>query len=368
MFVSAKSRISAASARRGSSAARRRARRCARDHAGGDGVVRRLVDQDERAGGAVRRRTGRPSAGPRGAGAPCRCRSAPSRRRRAARACPCRATPSIASTTARDHARRVLDAEPRAGLRAAARSSSRRSPRASRAVTGWSSGSTSMSPRGTSISSSSRIVTDIPGAASSIGPSAVSTAATRVRSPDGRTSDLVARAPDAAGDLAGVAAVVVVLVGHRADHPLHREAAVVEVAVARELDRLEVLEQRRPPSTTASGRDALDDVVAVERGDRDRDLVRRRRARRSARRARARSRRNRASSKSTRSILLTAKTRWGTPSSDAISVCRRVCSITPLRASTQDDGDVGGRGARDHVARVLDVARARRRAGSGAAA
>ena len=32
----------------------------------------------------------------------------------------------------------------------------------------------------------------------------------------------------------------------------------------------------------------------------------------------------------------------------------------------QDDGDVGGRGARDHVARVLDVARARRRAGSGA--
>ena len=43
---------------------------------------------------------------------------------------------------------------------------------------------------------------------------------------------------------------------------------------------------------------------------------------------------NRASSKSTRSILLTAKTRWGTARSDAIRVWRRVCSITPLRAST----------------------------------
>ena len=61
--------------------------------------------------------------------------------------------------------------------------------------------------------------------------------------------DVVAGPPDAAGDLARVAAVVVVLVGHRPDHPLHGEAAVGEVAVARELDRLEVLEQRRalPP-------------------------------------------------------------------------------------------------------------------------
>jgi hypothetical protein len=38
---------------------------------------------------------------------------------------------------------------------------------------------------------------------------------------------------------------------------------------------------------------------------------------------------------STRSILLTATTRWGTRSSDAIDAWRRVCSTTPLRASTR---------------------------------
>ena len=36
-----------------------------------------------------------------------------------------------------------------------------------------------------------------------------------------------------------------------------------------------------------------------------------------------------------------------------------------LAGVEQHDGDIGGRGAGDHVARVLDVARARRRAGSG---
>src|SRR6185312_4221560 len=42
---------------------------------------------------------------------------------------------------------------------------------------------------------------------------------------------------------------------------------------------------------------------------------------------------NRVSSKSTRSILLTANTMWGMPSVAEMYVCRRVCSITPLRAS-----------------------------------
>ena len=77
----------------------------------------------------------------------------------------------------------------------------------------------------TSTSSASRIVTDCGGTASSSGPSAVSTAATRERQPRREHDDLVAGAPDAARDLAGVAAVVVVLVRHRPDHPLHREAA-----------------------------------------------------------------------------------------------------------------------------------------------
>ena len=38
---------------------------------------------------------------------------------------------------------------------------------------------------------------------------------------------------------------------------------------------------------------------------------------------------------STRSILLTASTTCGTRSSAAIAACRRVCSTTPLRASTR---------------------------------
>ena len=62
----------------------------------------------------------------------------------------------------------------------------------------------------------------------------------------GQDDDLVAHAPRPARDLARVAAVVVVVGRHRPDHPLHREAAVGEVPVAGELDRLEVAEQRRP--------------------------------------------------------------------------------------------------------------------------
>ena len=62
--------------------------------------------------------------------------------------------------------------------------------------------------------------------------------------PGRQDENIVAGPPDAAGDLTGVAAVVVVVVGHRPDHPLHGEAAVREIAVARELDRLEVVQQR----------------------------------------------------------------------------------------------------------------------------
>ncbi len=128
--------------------------------------------------------------------------------------------------------------------------------------------------------------------------------------PGRQHDDLVAGTPDPACDLAGVAAVVVVVVGHRTDHPLDREAPVLEVAVARDLDRLEVLEQRRARRTRASRRRA------------------RRRCRRGAptsgshaascRPSRSpRSRRSasisakRSAEKSTRSILLTATTTCG---------------------------------------------------------
>ena len=56
--------------------------------------------------------------------------------------------------------------------------------------------------------------------------------------------NLVACTPDATGNSACISAVIVMLVGHRTDHPLHRETACVEVPVEGELDRLEVLEQR----------------------------------------------------------------------------------------------------------------------------
>ena len=84
--------------------------------------------------------------------------------------------------------------------------------------------------------------------------------------------DRVAGSPFAAGDLAGVAAVVVVLVAHGPDDPLHREAAVRRVAVGGDLDRLEPLEERAAvPPRHPLGR--VDDVVARQGRDRDRERV-----------------------------------------------------------------------------------------------
>ena len=65
---------------------------------------------------------------------------------------------------------------------------------------------------------------------------------------------VVAGAPHAAGDLAGVAAVVVVLVGHRPDHPLDGEAAVGEIAVARRARSPRGARAASRPATTASAR------------------------------------------------------------------------------------------------------------------
>ena len=80
--------------------------------------------------------------------------------------------------------------------------------------------------------------------------------------------DLVAGPEHARGHLAGVAAVVVQLVGHRPRDPLDREARVLKVAVRGHVHVLEVVEQRRPVVPVhPSG--ALDHVVAVERRDRD---------------------------------------------------------------------------------------------------
>ena len=82
---------------------------------------------------------------------------------------------------------------------------------------------------------------------------------------------LVARLEHPAGHLAGVAAVVVqgrVGGGVRPDDVLHREPDVDQVAVRRDVHVLQVVQQRRPvvPGHVAG---PLDDVVAVQRGDRD---------------------------------------------------------------------------------------------------
>ena len=84
----------------------------------------------------------------------------------------------------------------------------------------------------------------------------------------GQHEDVVAGLQHAAGDLAGVAAVVVVVVGLGADDVLHREAGVDEVAVGGDVDVLEVVHQRLavvPGHVLAAGHD----VVALERRDRD---------------------------------------------------------------------------------------------------
>ena len=84
---------------------------------------------------------------------------------------------------------------------------------------------------------------------------------------------LVADLDHAARHLAGVAAVVVVLVGHRPDHPLHGEAGVDQVAVRRHVHVLEVVEKRRA-LVPGHSLGALDHVVAVQRRDRDEGDVR----------------------------------------------------------------------------------------------
>ena len=106
-----------------------------------------------------------------------------------------------------------------------------------------------MSPRLTSMSSVSCMVTDWGGNASVQRRTA---GAADLGDPGGEArrqhDDLVAGLEDAAGHRAGVAAVVVqVVVGAalRPDHVLHREAGVDEVAVRGDVDLLEVVQQRR---------------------------------------------------------------------------------------------------------------------------
>ena len=88
----------------------------------------------------------------------------------------------------------------------------------------------------------------------------------------GQHHDLVAGAQHSAGHLAGVAAVVVVVLGDRPDDPLDGEADVDEVAIGGDVHVLEVVEQRRA-LVPGHLRRAPDDVVAVQRRDGDEGQV-----------------------------------------------------------------------------------------------
>ena len=166
----------------------------------------------------------------------------------------------------------------------------------------------------------------------------------------GQHDHLVAGPQQPARQLARVAAVI-----GRAHDPLHGEADVVEVAVARDLDLLEVTEQRRPVVPRRVLR-PLDDVVAVQRRDRDRQRV-------------------------VDAQLLQNGGELGLDLAEAFLVpfdevhlvhardhvldpeLGREVRVTAgllehaVAGVDQHDGQVGGRRAGDHVARVADVAR-----------
>ena len=155
----------------------------------------------------------------------------------------------------------------------------------------------------------------------------------------GRQHDhLVADADHAGGDLAGVAAVVAVAASRAAscgrDDELHREAERLVRRVVSDAEGSRGARAgsgRRTSRCAPSGRRRCRrpaprpgrvrrSAMPSSRGDGG-ELGARRAAKTSA-------------SKSTRSILLTATTTCGTRSSAATARCRRVCSRTPLRAST----------------------------------
>ena len=170
----------------------------------------------------------------------------------------------------------------------------------------------------------------------------------------GQHDHLVARAKDAAGDAAGVAAVVGMPGGHRADHDLHGEAAVFGVVVGTGGDFLEVAQQRgRVAPRHVRGR--RNDVVAGERGQRDRsDIVDVEAARE-------------------RRELVADRLEGGLPVTDEVHLVhaqhqlrdaeqRGEEGVAPrllhdARAGVDEDQrEIGGGGAGDHVAGVLHVA------------
>ena len=161
---------------------------------------------------------------------------------------------------------------------------------------------------------------------------------------------LVAGPQDAAGHLAGGAAVV-----GRAHDPLDGQPRVVEVAVGRHLELLEVGEDRRPVVPRRLVR-RLDHVVAVQRRDRDHAAV------------------GHAEPLHQLGEVALDGAEAGLVPVDQVHLVHAADDVADaeqrgqvgvaarllddaVAGVDQHDGDVGGAGPGDHVARVADVAR-----------
>ena len=214
----------------------------------------------------------------------------------------------------------------------------------------------STAPRDTSMSVSSCSTTAWPAPALSRSRSMVTMRLTRARRPLTASTTSPPRRDLARCDGAGEAAEILA----RAHHHLHgeAEAAAGSSRPRGALAARHLLQVRR----AAAGRRTRACAPSGARRCRPARPRRgwpRRRGRRSGRasaRNSASMARKRASDQSTRSILLTARTTLPTPIRSRMAAWRRVCTFTPLRASTSRMATSAWDGAGGHVARVLLVA------------
>ena len=205
--------------------------------------------------------------------------------------------------------------------------------------------------------SSARLIdTAIGGNASSTGPFGPSIVVIAAGLAAWQHDHLVAGPHYAAGHGAGIAAVVGMLGGLRPDDVLHREPHVDEVAVAGDVDVLEMAQQRRTRRTTAPcptwsprcRRWSADIGMVVT------SWTPAGRRRRGTRRG---SRSNRSWSQSMRSILLTASTMCCTPQQRGQEGVPAGLLEQPVAGVDEHDHQLCGGCAGHHVAGVLDVAR-----------
>ena len=210
------------------------------------------------------------------------------------------------------------------------------------------------SPRLTSISSASVSVTDCPATASSRSPSMRDDARDPALAPGGQHAD--ARRPGATMPLTIVPAKPRKSRFGPVD-PLHRQAERPLLHVVLDLDRLEVAHQRRARRTRACRRSASVMLSPLQARDRDRDDVGRGRSA-------ARTRGSPSTIASKRLLRVADEVHLVDREHDVADAEQRHEVAVPARLRQhalarvdQDDGEVGGRGAGHHVARVLLVAR-----------